>query len=123
MRDGYVANKVEHPGAVAILDDDVMDDGTPFLVMDLLEGKTLRRRLVDGPLELEDALDAVAAVLDVVAAAHDKGARDGGLHASGAGARPVRRYPSARAMKCALDAARADLRKRDLLAAVAPVLP
>ena len=41
MREGYVANTVEHPGAVAVLDDDVAEEGSAFLVMELLEGATL----------------------------------------------------------------------------------
>jgi serine/threonine-protein kinase len=42
MREGYVANTVEHPGAVAVLDDDAAEDGAAaFLVMELLEGETL----------------------------------------------------------------------------------
>ena len=27
LREGYLANRVEHPGAVGVLDDDVTDDG------------------------------------------------------------------------------------------------
>ncbi|HSO38479.1 MAG TPA: serine/threonine-protein kinase, partial [Labilithrix sp.] len=73
LREGYVANKIEHPGAVAILDDDVAEDGTPFLVMELLVGQTLRERLASGPLPLDEALRAIAEVLDVLAVAHDKG--------------------------------------------------
>src|SRR5580700_4901474 len=41
LREGYVANSVEHPGAVAVLDDDVAEDGSAFLVMELLEGSPL----------------------------------------------------------------------------------
>src|SRR6516165_10861632 len=41
LREGYVANKIDHPGAVAILDDDTTEDGAPFLVMELLEGQSL----------------------------------------------------------------------------------
>ena len=73
LREGYVANKIAHPGAVAILDDDVMDDGTPFLVMELLVGRTLRQRLERGPLPLDAALGAIAQVLDLLAVAHEKG--------------------------------------------------
>jgi hypothetical protein len=29
VREGYVANSLEHPGAVRVLDDDVADDGCP----------------------------------------------------------------------------------------------
>jgi serine/threonine protein kinase len=41
LREGYVANSVNHPGVVAVLDDDVDDDGSAFLVMELLEGATV----------------------------------------------------------------------------------
>ena len=73
LREGYIANKVGHPGAVAVLDDDVTDDGTPFLVMDLLEGESLHTRIMTSPLSIRDALDVIARVADVLAAAHDKG--------------------------------------------------
>jgi serine/threonine-protein kinase len=74
LREGYVANRVDHAGAVAVLDDDVDDDGEPFLVMELLEGETLRDRLVrSGPLPVDEALQAVDGMLDVLAAAHAKG--------------------------------------------------
>jgi serine/threonine protein kinase len=41
IREGYVANSVEHPGVVSVLDDDVTEDGSAFLVMELLEGATV----------------------------------------------------------------------------------
>ena len=41
LREGYVANRVGHPGAVSILDDSTTETGTPFLVMELLDGRTL----------------------------------------------------------------------------------
>src|SRR6185295_2787582 len=44
LREGYVANHVGHPGAVAILEEEVAEDGTAFLVMELLEGETLDER-------------------------------------------------------------------------------
>ncbi|WXA97861.1 serine/threonine protein kinase [Pendulispora brunnea] len=74
-REAYVANQVGHPGAVPVLDDDVDDDGCPFLIMPLLEGETVHanweranRRLPlgrVGPLMLE--------VLDILATAHENG--------------------------------------------------
>ncbi len=74
LREGYVANKLEHPGAVAILDDDVTDEGVPFLVMELLVGRTLGERLRDqGPLALDAALRVADEALDVLAAAHERG--------------------------------------------------
>jgi serine/threonine-protein kinase len=73
LREGYIANKLEHPGAVTILDDDVTEDGAPFVVMELLIGRTLRARLDAAPLPLEEALRLIAQVLDVLAIAHEKG--------------------------------------------------
>ena len=48
LREGYLANKVGHPGAVAVLDDDRTDDGAVFLVMELLEGHSLERYAKSG---------------------------------------------------------------------------
>lgn len=72
LEEGYVANKVGHPGAVAVLDDDVLDDGTPFLVMELLDGESLERRLRKDVLAPSAVLYIADRVLDVLAAAHDK---------------------------------------------------
>src|SRR4051812_30898692 len=33
-REGYFANKVDHPDVVRVLDEDVDDEGSPFLVME-----------------------------------------------------------------------------------------
>jgi len=73
LREGYVANKIKHPGVVPILDDDDDDEGgTVFLVMDLLEGESLDAKWerTGNALPLPLALMFVDAVLDVLAAAH-----------------------------------------------------
>jgi serine/threonine protein kinase len=78
LREGYAANKVEHPGAVKVLDDDVIasgpDAGTAYIVMELLEGESLQDRLERGPVLTESEFLAIAAdVLDVLDAAHARG--------------------------------------------------
>jgi eukaryotic-like serine/threonine-protein kinase len=75
LREGYAANSVEHPGTVRILDDDSAEDGTVFLVMELLEGETLDHRWERNGHRLGDREVArlVDQVLDVLATAHDKG--------------------------------------------------
>ena len=74
LREGYLANQVEHPGAVSIQDDDVDEDGTPFLVMELLDGQSLDSRWqAEGKLPWQDALLIAHGVLDVLAAAQEKG--------------------------------------------------
>jgi len=73
LEEGYVANKVGHPGAVSVLDDDTLDDGTPFLVMELLEGESLEERLKKKTVLAPTAVLYIAdKVLDVLAAAHDR---------------------------------------------------
>jgi serine/threonine-protein kinase len=73
-REGYFANSIGHPGVVRAIDDDFTEDGCPFLVMELLEGETLEQRRVrkGGRLELLEALGIADAILDVLAAAHEK---------------------------------------------------
>jgi eukaryotic-like serine/threonine-protein kinase len=75
LREGRAANRVGHPGALSVLDDDVAEDGSIFLVMDLLEGESLenRRERAGGQLDLVDVLSITDQVLDVLAAAHAKG--------------------------------------------------
>ncbi|MCB9575732.1 MAG: protein kinase [Polyangiaceae bacterium] len=75
LREGYVANMVDHPGTVKVLDDDVDETGAPFLVMELLEGETLEARWArkGEKLPVSEVLALTIRVLDVLASAHDKG--------------------------------------------------
>ncbi|MEO7097215.1 MAG: serine/threonine-protein kinase, partial [Polyangiales bacterium] len=74
LREGYVANKVGHPSAVSIVDDDETEDGAVFLVMELLEGESLEQRIKrTKTLSVVEALFAADHVLDVLASAHDAG--------------------------------------------------
>jgi serine/threonine-protein kinase len=75
LREGYVANSVEHPGAVAVLDDDVAEDGSAFIVMELLRGATLDEiaNRHGGTVPLPVVLSIGDALLDVLAAAHARG--------------------------------------------------
>jgi eukaryotic-like serine/threonine-protein kinase len=74
LREGYVANKVSHKDAVTVLDDDTLDDGTPFLVMELLLGHPLEAYLRGGQrISPAQILYVCDQVLDVLAAAHENG--------------------------------------------------
>ncbi len=74
LREGYVANKIDHPGAVAIIDDDKTDEGAVFLIMELLDGQTLERKLrKEGPRTTQEALRLTEELLEVLQAAHEKG--------------------------------------------------
>jgi serine/threonine-protein kinase len=75
LREGYVANSIGHDGAVSVLDDDTTEDGTVFLVMELLEGETLdaRAQRLGGRLSLGEVVRLGEELLEVLAAAHAKG--------------------------------------------------
>jgi serine/threonine-protein kinase len=75
LREGYLANSVGHRGAVAVDDDDVAEDGSAYLVMELLDGETIeqRWRRKQQRLPLEEVLAVGDQVLDTLAAAHDQG--------------------------------------------------
>lgn len=72
LREGKVANTVDHPGVVDVLDDDIAEDGSAFLVMELLEGQSLDA-MIHGPgkgLPLPQVLEIADQTLDVLNAAH-----------------------------------------------------
>jgi serine/threonine protein kinase len=75
LREGYLANSVGHRGAVTVDDDDVAEDGSAFIVMELLDGETLEQRFrrKGERLPLEEVLAVGDQVLDTLAAAHEKG--------------------------------------------------
>ena len=74
LAEGYAANKVDHPGAVAVLDEGEDADGNVFIVMELLCGQTLQERLSEqGPLLKAPVISIALRVLDVLAQAHERG--------------------------------------------------
>ena len=72
-REARAVNQVDHPNVIDIFSFGRLDDGRLFLVMDLVEGRSLRKALVEGPLEVEVALEILAAIADALDAAHARG--------------------------------------------------
>jgi serine/threonine protein kinase len=74
-REAYLANKVDHPGVVRVLEDGETPEGVPYLVMELLEGETLetRRTRKGGFLPVPEVLWIADETLSVLIAAHEKG--------------------------------------------------
>ena len=70
-QEARAAAALNHPNIVAIYD--VGFHGTtPYIVSELLQGKTLRRRLAEGPLPLRQASDLALQVAQGLTAAHDR---------------------------------------------------
>lgn len=65
--------RLEHPNIVRILDSGTLSDGNPFMVMEFIEGFSLRRKMLDeGQLSFEQAAYFVEKVTDALGAAHSK---------------------------------------------------
>lgn len=73
VREGYVANTVNHAGVVSVLDDDVDETGSPFLVMELLEGVSVEalHATRQEPVPVREALGIALQLLEVLEAAHE----------------------------------------------------
>ena len=72
MREARAAAALSHPN-IATLYDVLEDTEQPMLVMECVEGRTLRDVLHDGPLALGLALRYAIQVTDAVSYAHDRG--------------------------------------------------
>jgi TolB-like protein/Flp pilus assembly protein TadD len=71
-REAQAAAALDHPNIVSV--HDVGTHGAlPYVVMELLEGATLRERLGGGPLPVETAVSFGRALARALAAAHEKG--------------------------------------------------
>ncbi len=71
-REARTIASLNHPH-ICTLYDIGRQDGTDFLVMEYLEGETLARRLMKGPLPLEQVLQFAVEIADALDKAHRKG--------------------------------------------------
>jgi len=71
VREARAASAVRHANVIRVHDFFELDDGTPSMVMDLLEGETLGQRLARvRKLSLEETCDVLLPVTSAVGAAH-----------------------------------------------------
>ena len=75
IREARAVNQVDHPNVIDVFAFGRLPDGDGrlYLVMDLVEGKSLRKALVDGPLDVETALYVLGEVALALDAAHARG--------------------------------------------------
>jgi serine/threonine-protein kinase len=75
LRESSLANRVDHPGVISVIDEDVTPDGMVFLVMELLVGETLEQRWtrLGRRVPVGDAIAIAAEILEPLVAVHRVG--------------------------------------------------
>jgi len=73
-REGRAAVRLRSPHVARVFDVDVLPNGTPYMVLELLEGRDLAAELtLRGPLPLNEAIDYILQACDAMAEAHQQG--------------------------------------------------
>ncbi len=73
LREASQAGALQHPNVVTVHDFGREDDGTCYIVMELLRGRSLKDVLKDGPMPARRALDVFEQMIRGLRAAHHNG--------------------------------------------------
>jgi len=74
IREARACAQLRSEYAVRLLDVGTLEDGSPYVVMEYLVGRTLAERLLeDGPMPLRDAVDSLVQACEALEEAHGKG--------------------------------------------------
>lgn len=71
-REAKILASLDHPN-IATIHELCEEDGAPFLVLQLIEGRTLADRIAAGSIKVEDALPIFAQIAEALESAHEHG--------------------------------------------------
>ncbi len=72
-REAQAIGKLHHPNLVTLLEYDVLDDGTPAMVMELIEGRSLRDLLVERRFTADETVSLLRQTLEALQVCHTAG--------------------------------------------------
>jgi len=72
-QEAQLVSMIAHPNVVALQDFGTLDDGTDYMVMELLSGHPLSEAIAAGSLSVRRALEITLQVCEGLAAAHERG--------------------------------------------------
>ncbi|HTR50973.1 MAG TPA: serine/threonine-protein kinase [Kofleriaceae bacterium] len=73
VREARAASQIDHPNVIDVFAFGKTDDGRLYLAMELIEGRTLREVVGEGPLAADRALAILEPIADALDAAHARG--------------------------------------------------
>ncbi len=73
LREARAAARIKHPHIIDVFDFGHLSDGRPYLVMELIDGRSLAAMIADDPLEVRTALTIARQLASALAAAHEVG--------------------------------------------------
>src|ERR1041384_422173 len=72
-QEARAASRLSHPNVCVVHEIGETDDGRPFIAMEYVEGVTLRQRIRNQAVKLNDVLDIAIQIADGLTAAHEAG--------------------------------------------------
>lgn len=73
LNESRAVARINHPAVVTIEDVGETEDGNLCIVMDYVVGRSLRKKLAHGPLQVKEAISIIECVADGLEAAHEQG--------------------------------------------------